>query len=100
MLKQIKNLNILIDGRYGKVTDENDSIKFEGEIAKDMTHEDVYKAVTARREFRLKSNNKLLTSYEVITTFPGERESVIENLCYENNCTKDDIEDSLVYEEI
>ncbi|MBQ8997146.1 MAG: hypothetical protein IJ086_00470 [Clostridium sp.] len=100
MLKQIKDLNVLIDGRWSKVTDQDGKIIYEGGLPEKMSHEDVYRAVTAKYEFRLKSNDKFLTSYDRLNTFPGEREAVLEDLAHLYNCSINDIEVRLVIEDI
>lgn len=98
MKKTIKNLNIWIEGTWCEVTDENGSFIYEGSVEESMTHEDVYKTLTARREFSL--NGKVLTSYTIHGTFAGEREAVLENIAYENNCDIKDIEERVVVEDI
>ena len=89
MKKTINELNIWIE-----VTDENGKFIYEGSVEKGMTHEEVYKTVTARYEFRL--NGKLLVGYTAIDTFPGERQATLDNLSQEYNCSIEDIEVVLV----
>ena len=98
MKKTIKDLNIFIEGRYCHVTDKDGKCIYEGSIEEGMTHEDVYKNLTAMCEFRL--NGKVLSSYSLYGTFPGEKEAVLESLAYDYNCDVKDKEVRIVTENI
>ena len=98
MKKQIKDLTIWIEGTWCEVVNKDGKHIYEGSVEKNMTHEDVYKILTARLEFRL--NGKFLSGYTLHGSFPGEKESVLELLSQENNCNIEDIEVVKVVEEI
>ena len=99
MKKIINELTIWIEGTWCEVKDNNtDKFVYEGSIAEDITHEEVYKRLTDMLEFRL--NGKTLVSYTLCDTFAGERQATLENLAYENNCSIDDIEQIIVSKEI
>lgn len=98
MKKQIKDLTIWIEGTWCEAKNKDGEFIYEGSIEENMTHEDVYKILTARLEFRL--NGKFLSGYTLYGTFPGERQAVLELLSQENNCKIEDIEVVKVVEEI
>lgn len=98
MKKQIKDLTIWIEGTWCEVKDKDGKFIYEGSVEENMTHEDVYKILTARLEFRL--NGKFLSGYTLYESFPGEKESTLELLSQEHNCNTEDIEVIKVVEEI
>lgn len=98
MRKQIKDLTIWIEGTWCEVKDKDGKFIYGGSVEENMTHEDVYKALTARLEFRL--NGKFLSGYTLYGTFPSEKQAVLELLSQENNCKIEDIEVVKIVEEI
>ena len=98
MKKQIKDLTIWIEGTWCEVVNKDGKHIYEGSVEKNMTHEDVYKILTERLEFRL--NGKFLSGYTLHGSFPEEKESTLELLSQENNCNIEDIEVIKVVEEI
>lgn len=98
MKKQIKDLTIWIEGTWCEVVNKDGKHIYQGSVEENTTHEDVYKILTTRLEFRL--NGKFLSGYTLYGSFPGEKESVLELLSQENNCKIEDIEVVKIVEEI
>ena len=89
MMKNIKGYEKYIEGTWCEVTKEGNFI-YEGSVSEDMTHEDIYKCITAEIVFKL--NGKFLMAYTAIDEAYGEREVTREQLAIENNCSIEDIE--------
>ena len=88
MMKNIKGYKICIEGTWCEVTKEGNFI-YEGSVSEDMTHEDIYKCITAEIVFKL--NDKVLLRYNALNEVFGEREITKEQLAFENNCSTKDI---------
>ena len=88
MMKNIKGYEIYIEGTWCEVTKEGNFI-YEGSVSEDMTHEDIYKCITAEIVFKL--NDKVLLRYDALNEAFGEREVIKGQLAFENNCNVKDI---------
>lgn len=88
-LKNINGYSIYKQGTWCEVTKEGKHI-FDGSVQENMTHEDIYKILATWIVFKL--NGKELISYSLYGVCVGEKESTLELLAYENNCSIMDIE--------
>lgn len=98
MKKTIKDLNISIEDTWCEVTNKEGEFMCEFLIDEGISHEDVYKKLTAKYEYSL--NGKVLASLSMHGSCIGEKEAVIERLAYENNCSIDNIKVRIVTENI
>lgn len=87
--KQVGDFKITIDGNWCEVIDDNGKYVYDGNVADRITPEDVYKILKARVVFEI--NCKQVASYDLWNEFPGERDSTIELLAFENGVSKDQV---------
>lgn len=88
-LKNINGYSIYKEGTWCVVTKEGKHI-YDGSVEEKMTHEDIYKILAIWIVFKL--NGKELISYSSYGSYAGEKESALQLLAYENNCSIEDIE--------
>ena len=94
--KSINGYKIYKGGTWCEVSKNGENI-YSGSCNENVTCNDIYRQVTAKVEFYLK--DRLLTSYDKLNDFYGERQSTIELLAFENKCSENEIKVVIKYDD-
>ena len=95
-LQVINGYKIYKGGTWCEVSKNGENI-YSGSCNENVTCKDIYRQVTAKVEFYLK--DRLLTSYDKLNDFYGERQSTIELLAFENKCSENEIKVVIKYDD-